>query len=69
MKNHKPSCHHKNDNDTLPSDGRCRCICTCPVVPENAQRTGDGGHICCDGECNHDDCCGKVEANCPLSNK
>jgi hypothetical protein len=21
-------------------------------------------HICCDGECNHDDCCGKVEANC-----
>lgn len=19
---------------------------------------------CCDGECNHDDCCGKVEANC-----
>lgn len=22
-------------------------------------------HICCDGECNHDDCCGKVEANCP----
>ena len=24
-------------------------------------------HICCDGECNHDDCCGKVEANCPLA--
>lgn len=24
-------------------------------------------HTCCDGECNHDDCCGKVEANCPLS--
>ena len=23
-------------------------------------------HQCCDGECNHDDCCGKVEANCPL---
>lgn len=23
-------------------------------------------HECCDGECNHDDCCGKVEANCPL---
>ena len=23
-------------------------------------------HTCCDGECNHDDCCGKVEANCPL---
>ena len=22
-------------------------------------------HECCDGECNHDDCCGKVEANCP----
>lgn len=19
---------------------------------------------CCDGECNHDDCCGKIEANC-----
>src|SRR3990167_2243075 len=24
-------------------------------------------HICCDGECNHDDCCGKIEANCPLN--
>jgi len=24
-------------------------------------------HECCDGECNHDDCCGKVEANCPLT--
>lgn len=23
-------------------------------------------HECCDGECNHDDCCGKVPANCPL---
>lgn len=23
-------------------------------------------HECCDGECHHDDCCGKVEANCPL---
>ena len=23
-------------------------------------------HKCCNGECNHDDCCGKVEANCPL---
>jgi len=22
-------------------------------------------HICCDGECNHDDCCGKVPENCP----
>ena len=22
-------------------------------------------HICCDGECNHDDCCGKVTENCP----
>lgn len=22
-------------------------------------------HECCDGECDHDDCCGKVEANCP----
>ena len=22
-------------------------------------------HICCDGECNHDDCCGKVKDNCP----
>lgn len=22
-------------------------------------------HECCDGECNHDDCCGKVEKNCP----
>lgn len=26
-------------------------------------------HICCNGECNHDDCCGKVEENCPLKNK
>ena len=26
-------------------------------------------HVCCDGECNHDDCCGKVEANCPLTDK
>jgi len=23
-------------------------------------------HICCDGECNHDDCCGKIKENCPL---
>lgn len=23
-------------------------------------------HECCDGECNHDACCGKIEANCPL---
>lgn len=22
-------------------------------------------HSCCDGECHHDDCCGKVEVNCP----
>lgn len=22
-------------------------------------------HICCDGECNHDDCCGKISENCP----
>lgn len=26
-------------------------------------------HICCDGNCNHDDCCGKVEANCPFYKK
>lgn len=32
MKKHKDSCHHKDDNDTLPSDVRCRCICTCPEV-------------------------------------
>lgn len=32
MKNHKESCHHKDDNDTLPSDVRCRCICTCPEI-------------------------------------
>lgn len=25
-------------------------------------------HVCCDGECHHDDCCGKVEANCPHFN-
>lgn len=24
-------------------------------------------HTCCDGECNHDDCCGKVPENCPDS--
>jgi len=23
-------------------------------------------HTCCDGECRHDDCCGKVPENCPL---
>ena len=23
-------------------------------------------HTCCDGECNHDDCCGKIPENCPL---
>ena len=23
-------------------------------------------HECCDGECNHDDCCGKIPENCPL---
>jgi len=22
------------------------------------------GHQCCDGECNHDDCCGKIKENC-----
>ncbi len=22
-------------------------------------------HTCCDGECNHDSCCGKVSENCP----
>lgn len=38
MKIHKESCHHKDDNDTLPSDVRCRCICTCPTIPENARR-------------------------------
>ena len=26
----------------------------------------DEKHVCCDGECNHDDCCGKIEANCPI---
>lgn len=23
------------------------------------------GHECCDGDCYHDDCCGKVAENCP----
>lgn len=44
-KQHKESCHHKDDNDTLPSDIRCRCICTCPIIPENVERTGDTGRI------------------------
>ena len=26
-------------------------------------------HICCDGECNHYDCCGKVKENCPNYSK
>lgn len=30
--------------------------------------TSQLNHECCDGECNHDDCCGKVEANCPNHN-
>ena len=41
--------------------GECRnrcCLCHKPSVEVSK-------HICCDGECNHDDCCGKVEANCP----
>jgi len=25
-------------------------------------------HVCCDGECNHDACCGKIPENCPLKN-
>ena len=25
----------------------------------------DFKHECCDGECRHDDCCGKVPENCP----
>ena len=24
-------------------------------------------HLCCDGECYHDSCCGKIPANCPLN--
>lgn len=24
-------------------------------------------HICCDGDCRHDDCCGKIPENCPLN--
>lgn len=23
-------------------------------------------HTCCDGECDHDDCCGKIPENCSL---
>ena len=33
----------------------------CPVCYAPKEK-----HICCNGECNHDDCCGKVEANCLL---
>lgn len=25
----------------------------------------DEKHVCCDDECNHDSCCGKVSENCP----
>lgn len=32
-----------------------------------ASPTKDKKHICCDGECNHDDCCGKIPENCPLA--
>lgn len=35
----------------------CPCYKSLPPKTEK--------HICCDGECNHDDCCGKVEENCP----
>ena len=31
--------------------------CTCHSTPTQ--------HTCCDGECNHDSCCGKVPENCP----
>lgn len=31
----------------------------------NSLRKQEEKHVCCDGECNHDDCCGKIEANCP----
>lgn len=26
-------------------------------------------HECCEGECNHDDCCGKIPEICPLNQK
>lgn len=36
-------------------------------LPKIVEGIGVTLHICCDGECNHDDCCGKVKANCPLA--
>lgn len=56
-KQHKPSDCPLRDKDEY-AFGCTKCM----PIP-------DKEHICCDGECNHDDCCGKVEANCPMSNK
>ena len=33
---------------------QCTCKCHTPTQ-----------HICCTGECNHDDCCDKIPENCP----
>ena len=37
----------------------------CPFC-HSAPPRDEKKHECCDGECNHDDCCGKIPENCPL---
>ena len=46
--------------------------CTCVMFKtfgwcDKADPNHKNKHICCNGECNHDDCCGKVKENCPNS--
>jgi len=52
---------HEKDTKNINSfiNEECDCHCHKPSVEVSK-------HICCDGECNHDDCCGKVDnPNCP----
>ena len=46
------------------SEGDCGCPCH-STSSDNTENVPT--HTCCDGECNHDNCCGKVPNNCPLS--
>lgn len=47
---------------------RCYPTMTNHIGEECVRCKNNSTHTCCDGECNHDDCCGKVSKNCHIKN-
>ena len=59
-------CYYCHEQKGFVEFNGCSCGCH-PLTNEEKKRYVKPQllHECCDGECHHDACCGKVEANCP----